>query len=203
VKTSRKGCGSYELLVHGVPAHAGLDPSKGASAIRELARQVLRLEELQDPDRGVTINVGVVSGGTRSNVVAAEARASIDVRVPTLADAATLDVAVRRLVPELPGTRLELRGGIDRPPLERSPAVLRLYGIARDVAASLGKTLGEGGTGGGSDGNFTAALGVPTLDGLGAIGDGAHALHEHVVIDELPWRAALLAGLVGRLTMPA
>jgi glutamate carboxypeptidase len=199
VKTSRKGCGSYELVVHGVPAHAGVDPSKGASAIHELARQILRLEALQDPARGVTLNVGVVSGGTRRNVVAAEARASIDVRVPTMADAVAVDGALRKLAPELPGTRLELRGAIDRPPLERGPAVIHVYEIARDVAAALGKTLDEGATGGGSDGNFTAALGVPTLDGLGAIGDGAHAVHEHVVVSELAWRAALIVGLVDRL----
>jgi glutamate carboxypeptidase len=199
VKTSRKGCGSYELVVHGVPAHAGLDPSKGASAIHELARQILRLEALQNRDRGVTINVGVVSGGTRRNVVAAEARASIDVRIPTLADAAAVDAALRTLAAELPGTRLELRGAIDRPPLERGPGVLHLFEIAREVATALGKTLDEGGSGGGSDGNFTAALGVPTLDGLGAIGDGAHALHEHVVVADLAWRAALIAGLVDRL----
>ncbi|HEV8318854.1 MAG TPA: M20 family metallopeptidase [Vicinamibacterales bacterium] len=199
VKTSRKGCGSYELVVHGVPAHAGVDPSKGASAIHELARQILRLEALQDPVRGVTLNVGVVSGGTRRNVVAAEARASIDVRVPTMADAVAVDGALRKLAPELPGTRLELRGAIDRPPLERGAAVIHVYEIARDVAAALGKTLDEGATGGGSDGNFTAALGVPTLDGLGAIGDGAHAVHEHVVVSELAWRAALIVGLVDRL----
>jgi glutamate carboxypeptidase len=199
VKTSRKGCGSYELVVHGVPAHAGVDPSKGASAIHELARQILRLEALQDPARGVTLNVGVVSGGTRRNVVAAEARASIDVRVPTMADAVAVDGALRKLAPELPGTRLELRGAIDRPPLERGAAVIHVYEIARDVAAALGKTLDEGATGGGSDGNFTAALGVPTLDGLGAIGDGAHAVHEHVVVSELAWRAALIVGLVDRL----
>jgi glutamate carboxypeptidase len=149
------------------------------------------------------VNVGVVSGGTRPNVVAGEARASIDVRVPTMADAAALDAKLRRLAPELPGTRLELRGAIDRPPLERSDAVVRLYEIARGVASTLGKTLAEGGTGGGSDGNFTAALGVPTLDGLGAIGDGAHALHEHIVVPELAWRAALIAGLVDRLTTRA
>jgi glutamate carboxypeptidase len=199
VKTSRKGCGSYELVVHGVPAHAGVDPSKGASAIHELARQILRLEALQDPARGVTLNVGVVSGGTRRNVVAAEARASIDVRVPTMADAVAVDGALRKLAPELPGTRLELSGAIDRPPLERGAAVIHVYEIARDVAAALGKTLDEGATGGGSDGNFTAALGVPTLDGLGAIGDGAHAVHEHVVVSELAWRAALIVGLVDRL----
>lgn len=199
VKTSRKGCGEYELIVRGISAHAGIDPSKGASAVRELVRQVLRLEALQDPARGVTLNVGVVSGGTRPNVVPDEARALIDVRVPTQADAVSLDSRLRRLAPELAGTTLEIHGGIDRPPLERSPHVARLYALARAIAAELGRDLEEGGTGGGSDGNFTAALGVPTLDGLGAVGDGAHARHEHVVTRDLPWRAALLAGIVSRL----
>jgi glutamate carboxypeptidase len=200
LKTGRKGCGDFELVVRGVSAHAGIDPSKGASAIRELARQILRLEQLQDPARGVTLNVGVVRGGTRANVVPDEARAWIDARVPTMADAERVGAALAGLRPELPGTTLEIRGGIDRPPLERTAEVMRLYHTARGVAAELGRDLGEGTTGGGSDGNFTAALDVPTLDGLGAVGDGAHALHEHVVIGDLPWRAALLAGLVKRLS---
>jgi len=199
LKTSRKGCGDYELVIRGVAAHAGIDPSKGASAVRELARQILRIEQLQQPERGVTLNVGVVSGGTRPNVVPDEARAIIDVRVPTMADAARVDAALSALTPEIAGTSLQLRGGIDRPPLERSDAVMRLFHTARAIAAELGKDLAEGSTGGGSDGNFTAALGVPTLDGLGAVGDGAHAVHEYVTIAHLPWRAALVAGLVARL----
>ena len=199
LKTARKGCGGYELVVRGVAAHAGIDPRKGASAIRELARQIVRLEALQDLDRGVSLNVGVVAGGTRPNVVPDLATAAIDVRVPAMADAARVDAAMRALTPELPGVSVEVRGGIDRPPLERTPAVIRLYEQARIVAAELGRALGEGSTGGGSDGNFTAALGVPTLDGLGAVGDGAHARHEHVVLADLAWRAALLAGLVHRL----
>ena len=200
LKTGRKGCGDFELVVRGVSAHAGIDPAKGASAIRELARQILRIEQLQDPARGVTLNVGVVRGGTRANVVPDEARAWIDARVPSMADAERVRASLAGLRPELPGTTLEVRGGIDRPPLERTPEVMRLYHTARSVAAELGRDLGEGTTGGGSDGNFTAALGVPTLDGLGAVGDGAHAPHEHVVIGDLPWRAALLAGLVKRLS---
>ena len=200
LKTGRKGCGDFELVIRGVSAHAGIDPSKGASAIRELARQILKIEQLQDPTRGVSLNVGVVRGGTRANVVADEARALIDVRVPSMVDAERVRAALAALRPEIPGTSLELRGGIDRPPLERTDGVLRLYHTAREVAAELGRELEEGTTGGGSDGNFTAALGVPTLDGLGAVGDGAHALHEHVVIGDLPWRAALLAGLVKRLS---
>jgi glutamate carboxypeptidase len=198
-KTSRKGCGVYELTAHGIAAHAGIDPRKGASAIRELARQLLHIEQLQDLDRGLTLNVGMITGGTRANVVPDLAKAVIDVRVPTMADAEIVDRALRALAPELPGTSLELTGSVDRPPLERTDAVVDLYQRARQIAAELGHALGEGSTGGGSDGNFTAALGIPTLDGLGAIGDGAHALHEHVTVADLPWRAALIACLVARL----
>jgi glutamate carboxypeptidase len=198
-KTSRKGVGQFELTVHGVAAHAGVDPGKGASAIYELARQILAIEALQDLPHGISVNVGVVAGGSRPNVVADRAAATIDVRVPTLADAARVDTALRGLRPQIPGTRLDVTGGVDRPPFERSPGVVRLYEQARDAAAALGHELAEGGTGGGSDGNFTGALGVPTLDGLGPMGDGAHALHEHVVEADLAWRAALLAVLLTRL----
>jgi glutamate carboxypeptidase len=198
-KTSRKGCGEYQLTVHGVAAHAGLDPGKGASAIHELAHQVVALAALQDLERGVTVNVGRVTGGSRTNVVADRAHASIDVRVRTLADAAALDAKLRRLAPRLPGTRVEMDGGVDRPPLERSDAVAALYGTARRVAQELGRDLAEGAAGGGSDGNFTAAIGVPTLDGLGPRGDGAHALHEHIELDDLWWRAAFVAALASRL----
>lgn len=200
LKTGRKGCGVYELIVHGRSAHAGVDPGKGANAIRELALQVVALDALQDVERGVTLNVGVVSGGTRPNVVPDLAKAAIDVRVPTMDDARRVDGALKRLTPHLSGTRLELKGGIERPPLERTDGVVRLYQLARQVAAELGHGLAEGTTGGGSDGNFTAALGIPTLDGLGAVGDGAHALHEHVILSDLPWRAALVAGLLTRLS---
>jgi glutamate carboxypeptidase len=195
-KTSRKGCGTFDLIVHGVAAHAGLDPEKGASAIHELARQIVALDALQDLDRGVTLNAGVVSGGTRTNVIADSARASIDVRVKTMADAAAVEDKLRHLQPSRQGVRLEVSGNVDRPPLERTPAVIRLYEQARAAARSLGHDLSEGAAGGGSDGNFTAALGVPTLDGLGPRGDGAHALHEHVELDDLAWRAALLVQLV-------
>ena len=198
-KTARKGVGEYELHVRGIPAHAGIDPSKGASAIHELARQILRLEQLHDLDRGVSVTVGRVSGGTRTNVVAEDAHAVIDVRATTAADAARLDKALRGLTPADPRTTLTISGGIDRPPLERTPEVVRLYQLARAVAAELGLTLEEGATGGGSDGNFTAAAGVSTLDGIGAVGDGAHALHEHVEVSVLPDRAALVAGLIARV----
>lgn len=198
-KTSRKGCGDFVLRVHGISAHAGIDPGKGANAVHELAHQIVAIQSLQDMERGVTINVNVISGGTRTNVIPEQAHAAIDVRAPTAADAQRVADALTRLAPRLPGTRLELSGGFGRPPLERTAEVIRLYQKAKAVAAQLGQELAEGGTGGGSDGNFTAALGVPTLDGLGPRGDGAHALHEHVVISDLPWRAAFLAALLADL----
>jgi glutamate carboxypeptidase len=198
-KTSRKGCGEFELVVHGIAAHAGLDPDKGASAIHEIAHQIVALEALQDRARGVTLNVGVIAGGTRPNVIADLARARIDVRVPTIADAEAVESKLRALKPLRSGTRLELTGAIDRPPLERTAKVVRLYEYAREVATELGQHVAEGSAGGGSDGNLTAAIGVPTLDGLGPRGDGAHAVHEHVELDDLPWRAAFLARLLSRL----
>jgi glutamate carboxypeptidase len=200
VKTSRKGCGQYEMVVHGIAAHAGIDPSKGASAIRELAHQIGQLYRLPQPGSGLTLNVGRVWGGTRANVVAEEARAVVDVRAATGVEADAFDRVIRRQMPSDPRTRIEVSGGFDRPPLERTELVQRLYKQARDVARELGLDLAEGGTGGGSDGNFTAALGVPTLDGLGAVGDGAHALHEHVDVESLADRAALVAGLITRIT---
>ena len=199
VKTSRKGCGSYQVTVRGVAAHAGIEPQKGASAVQELAHQILRVNDFQDLARGISVNVVQVSGGLRSNVIPDEARATIDVRVPTAAAAAEVDAAFRGLRPVDTRTTIEAHGGLDRPPLERSVEVARLYSEAREDARELGQELGEGGTGGGSDGNFTAALGVPTLDGLGAVGDGAHALHEHVDIESLCERAALVAGLITRI----
>lgn len=199
VKTSRKGCGDFELTVHGVAAHAGIDPRQGASAIHELALQIAAIQRLQDFDRGISINVGLIHGGTRTNVVAERAHASIDIRVPTMKDAEDVERALRSLQPCSARTRLDLSGGFSRPPLERGDHVRRLYGIAREAAAEFGTALEEGATGGGSDGNFTAALGVPTLDGLGPRGDGAHALHEHVELGDLPWRAAFLARLIARL----
>jgi glutamate carboxypeptidase len=202
VKTARKGCGTYEVIVRGISAHAGIDPAKGASAVHELAHQVIAVQALQDLARGVSVNVTKMSGGDRSNVIPDQARALVDVRVPTLAEAGRVDAALRSLVPVDARTRLEVTGGIDRPPLERSNAVVRLYDQARRIARELGHDLLEGATGGGSDGNFTAALGVPTLDGLGAIGDGAHALHEHVELDALPDRAALIAGLISTCQIP-
>ena len=198
VKTGRKGCGEFELQVRGIAAHAGIDPTRGASAIDELAAQIAAVGALRDHARGVTLNVGVIEGGDRPNVVAEHARAVIDARAATMEDAHRLEQSMQELRPVLDGTRLEVSGGFSRPPFERTPQVARLYECARAVAAELGRDLGEGTTGGGSDGNFTGALGVPTLDGLGAVGDGAHALDEHVVTADLTWRAALLAGLIAR-----
>jgi glutamate carboxypeptidase len=200
VKTSRKGCGLYHVSVRGVAAHAGIEPQKGASAVQELAHQILRVNALQDLARGISVNVVQVSGGLRTNVIPDEARATVDVRVPTAAAATEIDAAFRALRAIDGRTAVEATGGIDRPPLERTSQVQRLYKQASDVARELGHELAEGGTGGGSDGNFTAALGIPTLDGLGAIGDGAHALHEHVDIGTLADRAALVAGLIVKLS---
>jgi glutamate carboxypeptidase len=199
LKTTRKGCGTFELIVRGRAAHAGVDPEKGASAILELAHQILALQALQDLERGVSVNVGTIEGGSRSNVVADTARAVIDVRAPTGQDAERVEQKFRELRPRIEGTTVDIGGGFDRPPFERNAGVIRLYTQARAVARSLGRDLAEGATGGGSDGNFTAALGVPTLDGLGAVGDGAHANHEHVEVNSLAWRAALLAGLIASL----
>lgn len=198
VKTARKGCGEFEMRIRGVPAHAGVEPRRGASAIDELAAQITALGAIRGIRDGVSLNVGIVEGGGRPNVVAEHARAVIDTRVARQEDVHAVEDAIRGLRPTLDRTAIEVVGGFSRPPLVRTPAVVRLYECAREVAGELGRPLAEGGTGGGSDGNFTAALGVPTLDGLGAVGDGAHALNEHVETGELPWRAALLAGLIER-----
>lgn len=195
LKTRRKGSLRFTIKVLGKAAHSGLDPEKGASAIRELARIIQWLYGLADPGRGITVNVGVVAGGLRANVVAPEARAELDIRVLAGEDAVRLEREVLGLAAETPGTRVEVLGGIDRPPLEPTPGNRALYAAAQRGAAALGLQLGEGTAGGASDGSLTSLL-TPTLDGLGAVGDGAHALHEHVVLDRLPERAALLAYLL-------
>ncbi len=199
LKTWRKGTGAYRVRAIGRAAHAGADPEKGISAIHELAHQVLALQALNRPDTGTTVNVGMIQGGTRSNVIPAEAVASVDVRVMNMAEGEGLDAAFRALAPRLPGASLEVTGGLNRPPMERSAGNVALYEKARALALELGLEIGEGGTGGGSDGNFTAAIGLPTLDGLGAYGDGGHAVTEHVVLSALPRRAALLARLLETL----
>ncbi len=199
VKTARKGVGEFEIEVTGVPAHAGVAPAAGASAIHALVDIVARLQGLADPARGLTINVGVISGGTRPNVVAERARALVDVRIGRLDDGPLVEHAFSALRASDPRVGVRVTGGVNRPPMERTEGVVRLFEMAKAVAAEQGWQLEEGATGGGSDGNFTAALGVPTLDGLGAVGDGAHAAHEHVIIKDLPARAALLVGLLRRL----
>ena len=199
LKTSRKGVGQFEMIARGVSAHAGLDPGKGVSAVRELARQITAIDDLQDPAHGVTVTVGIIQGGTRANVVPDEARAVIDARANTAADAERIAAALTALKPYLAGATIQVTGGFDRPPLERTAGVVQLFERAKGVAAEIGISLEEGSAGGGSDGNLTAALGVPTLDGFGAIGDGAHALHEHIEIDALVPRAAVIAGLLARL----
>lgn len=196
LKTARKGVGSFVLKVAGHAAHSGLDFEKGQSAILELAHQIQAVSRLTDLKRGVTLNVGVIRGGTRTNVVAAEARADLDLRFALEKDGAETERRLLRLRPLNPHCELEVEGGINRPPLERTKHVARLFGVARKVAQELGFAVEEIAVGGGSDGNFTAGIGIPTLDGLGGVGDGAHAVHEHVVAAELPRRAALLAGLI-------
>jgi glutamate carboxypeptidase len=196
VKTARKGIGEYELKVRGKSSHSGLDFEKGQSAIVELAQQILEIEKLVDLKRGITLNVGKISGGTRVNVVPAEASASIDLRVATLPDAKKVQRELRALRPKNPQCALAIEGGLNRPPMERSSGVAALYDKAREIASKIGFELAEAAVGGGSDGNFTAALGIPTLDGLGVVGEGAHAPHESIILDELPRRAALLAGLI-------
>ncbi len=198
LKVWRKGTGYYTVTAIGRAAHAGADPETGINAIEELAHQVLRLQALNDPASGTTVNVGYIEGGTRSNVVPAQAQARVDVRVRTKAEAARMDAAIRALQPVLPGARLLVEGGPSRPPMEESPLTLLPFQRAREIAASLGLTLTAGGTGGASDANFCAALGIPTLDGLGAVGDKAHSSDEYVLIPSLPQRAALLAALLTR-----
>jgi glutamate carboxypeptidase len=198
LKTARKGVGEFQITVHGRSAHAGIDPEAGINAVSELARQLLRLERIARLRPGLTLNVGVIEGGTRTNVIPERASARIDVRILRLRDREVVERKVHGLKPFRKGARLEIKGGVNRPPMERVHAVA-LYGRARELGRELAMDLQEASTGGGSDGNFTAALGIPTLDGLGGVGDGAHGLREHVVIRELPRRAALLAALLATL----
>jgi glutamate carboxypeptidase len=199
LKTSRKGIGTAEIVVTGRSAHAGLDPGAGINAVLELALQIVRLKDLNNSRRGIAVQATVIAGGTVSNVVPHHARAELDIRFTHLADAPKIERQLRALGPILPGARVDVRGGINRPPLERTPAVAALFHHAQKLMRELGQTLDETSVGGGSDGNFTAALGVPTLDGLGATGNGAHSTVEHVMVRSLPERAALLAGLLATL----
>ncbi|HKZ53397.1 MAG TPA: M20 family metallopeptidase [Candidatus Acidoferrales bacterium] len=196
LKTARKGVGEFELEVEGRAAHAGLEPEKGVNAIEELARQIVRVKRFERPARGLTLNVDIIAGGTRTNVVADHARGVVDVRIPRLKNGAWIEQRMKSLQAVDPRAKLIVRGGINRPPLERTSDVARLFRQAQRLSQSLGLRLEEAAVGGGSDGNFTAALGIPTLDGLGGVGAGAHSPGEFVVIRRMPERAALLAGLL-------
>jgi glutamate carboxypeptidase len=196
LKTARKGIGDYRIQVRGVASHAGVDFEKGASAVVELARQIERVAGFTDLARGITVNPGVISGGTRSNVIAERAEAHVDIRIPRLRDAGPLERKFRALKPFDKRCSVEVSGGLNRPPMERGKGVRELFALARRTAAEIGVELEESSTGGGSDGNFTAALGIPTLDGLGAVGEGAHAVHESILTDRIADRVALLAKLI-------
>jgi len=195
-KTARKGVGHYDLHVTGVGAHSGVDFETGHSAVLELARQIEHIAGFTNLSRGLTVNPGVISGGTRSNVIAAEAHAEIDVRIARASDEKRVERLFRSLKPFDRACRLTLTGGLNRPPMERKAGTIALFKQAKILAADLGFALDEAATGGGSDGNFTAALGIPTLDGMGAIGAGAHAAHEHILIEHIVPRTALLAAMI-------
>jgi glutamate carboxypeptidase len=201
LKTARKGVGEVELRVTGRAAHAGINPQDGVNAVHELAIQIARILRFNDPSRGITVNVNVAEGGTRSNVIAERARALVDLRITRAEDGPRLERKLRALRPALEGAQLEVRGGINRPPMKRTPAVAALFRQAARLGVEMGLKLKESSTGGGSDGNFTAALGIPTLDGLGGVGAGAHSPGEFVMVRALPERAALVAGLLASLSI--
>lgn len=195
LKTARKAVGEAEIIVHGRASHAGLAPEEGINAIHELTHQISRIVKWNDPQRGTTANVDIIEGGTRTNVIADRARAVVDLRVTSAADAHRIERQLHALKPHAPGARLEILGGFSRPPLERKMSAA-LFKIAKSLAKEMDLPLGECAAGGGSDGNLTAALGIPTLDGLGAVGAGAHSTREHILISTMPARAALLAALL-------
>ena len=196
LKTSRKGVGTFKITASGLAAHAGIDYHDGVSAIQEVAHQILQLYNLNDFDKGTTVNPGVIRGGSRSNVVADQAEIEVDIRVKTISEGKRLVQKIHALQTKLKGTAIKIEGSLNRPPLERTKQVIQLFQRARQLATELGIELKEGSTGGGSDGCFTAAMGISTLDGLGPDGSGAHALDEHVVLESLVPRAALLTHLV-------
>ncbi len=195
LKTARKGVGIFEVIVHGRAAHAGLEPEKGISAILALSHVIQDLYSLNDLSKGITVNVGTIDGGLRTNVIAPQSRAAIDVRVPTMSDARQIEKEILNLKSPIPGSRLEINGGFNRPPLEATPSNQELWQRAQGIGNQLGIRLQNGMAGGGSDGNFTSQY-TPTLDGLGAVGDGAHAQHEFLIVDKMAERAALLALLM-------
>jgi len=195
LKTSRKGVGEAEIFVQGRASHAGLAPEQGINAIHELALQMARIKDWNEPRRGVSVNAGIVEGGTRVNVIPEKARVVLDLRATTIADMRMLERRLHRLRPQVAGAHLSVTGGFNRSPMERKVSAA-LFARAKSLASQMGLALGESAAGGGSDGNFTAALGIPTLDGLGAVGDGAHSSHEYVLSKAMPTRAALLAALL-------
>jgi glutamate carboxypeptidase len=199
LKTFRKGSGAYVVRAIGKAAHAGVNPGEGVNAVEEIALQIPKIHHLSDPDAGTGVIVTTVHGGQRENVIPDRAQAGVDVRFETIAEGERVDAGIRRLVPVLQGARLEIEGLIDRPPMIQTDASRRLFEQARSIASGLGIDLREGRTGGGSDGSFSAALGIPTLDGLGLPGAGAHAPDEHIEVDAIPSRLALLARLLERL----
>ena len=199
LKTARKGVGGYTVRIEGKASHAGVDFENGANAIVEAARQVETIAKFTDLKRGITVNPGIIAGGTRTNVVPAEARIDVDIRAVRMKDAEALDKKFRALRPVDKRCKLRVEGGLNRPPMERSKAIVSLFGKAKKIGAELGVKLDETLSGGGSDGNFTAALGVPTLDGVGGVGEGAHAVNESILMDRIADRTALLAGLMANL----
>jgi glutamate carboxypeptidase len=195
IKTARKGVGSFDVDIVGKAAHAGVEPEKGISAIHEAAFQILALQALNNPGEGTTVNAGVITGGTASNVIPAAAHIDVDTRAWTQAEADRVDAAIRGLTPNLRGAQVHVTGGWNRPPLERT-ATAAMFVKTKEIGVTLGLDLQEGATGGGSDGNFTGALGIPTLDGLGVPGHGAHADHEHIEVDQIAGRGALLTAIL-------
>jgi glutamate carboxypeptidase len=201
LKTARKGVGRFTLKTIGKAAHSGINPADGINSIEEMAHQVLKLQSMSTPESGTTVTVGVIQGGTRSNVVPAESAIEIDARITSMEEAERVATAIRSLSPVLEGSALQVRGAINRPPMVRTEHTGKLFDLARQVAEKLGHDLEEGSTGGASDGNFTAALGIPTLDGLGPIGLGPHQVDEHIQVSSLVWRTALVAGLIEGIDM--
>jgi glutamate carboxypeptidase len=195
IKTARKGVGEAEIIVHGRASHAGLAPEEGINAVHELCHQVLQIQKWNNPRRGTTVNADIIQGGTRTNVIADRARAVLDLRATSISEMNRIERQLRALKPHLPGARLEIHGGFNRSPLERKMSAA-LFKRAKSLATQIDLSLEECVVGGGSDGNLTAALGIPTLDGLGAVGDGAHSTHEHILTAAMPIRAALLAALL-------
>lgn len=199
LKTTRNGMGRFIVKALGKAAHSGVNPAEGVNAIEEIVHQVLRIHALAHAEKRTTVTVTIVQGGTRPNVVPAECFVQVDARTPTSEEAERLTAAIHSLEPVLPGARLEIEGAFRRPPLERTPENIRLFELAREIAGKLGHELEEGATGGTSDGNLTSAIGIPTLDGLGPIGLGPHQIDEQVELSSLPWRTAIVAGLIERI----